>query len=88
VEHAKLILPNSQLTVFEYAAPLYRLALTAFLPLVYDKPMPDMDDPEALGAYIADHMEFMDPQKCAEQAILTAMTSRSKLGVRRSRVTR
>lgn len=88
VERSKLILPIPQRTVFEYAAPLYRLALTAFLPLVHDKQMRGMDDPEALGAYIANHMEFMDPQKCAEQAILTAMTPPSQPGVRRSRVTR
>jgi len=52
VDRAKLILPLPQRTVFEYAAPLYRLALTSFLPLVYAKPMPGADDAKALGGHI------------------------------------
>jgi hypothetical protein len=88
VERAKLILPISQRTVFEYAAPLYRLALTAFLPLVYARSMPDADDPEALGAYIAERMEYMAPQKCAEQALLTATRPPPQPPPQRSRVTR
>lgn len=62
VARANLILPIPQRTVFEFAAPLYRLALTAFLPLTYDKLMPSASDTEAFGACIAEHMEFMDPQ--------------------------
>ncbi len=72
VERADLILPVSQRTVFEYAAPLYRLALTAFLPLAQDKPIPPVTDAEAFGARIAEHVDFMDPQKHMEEAILTA----------------
>ena len=72
VERDNLILPVSQRTVFEYAAPLYRLALTAFLPLAQDKSIPPVTDAEAFGAHIAEHVEFMDPQKRMEEAILTA----------------
>lgn len=73
VERANLFLPNSQRTVFEYAGPLYRLALTSFLPLVHDELVPPLSEPRALGAYIANNMEFMTPQIEAEEAILTAM---------------
>ena len=72
VDRAKLILPLPKRTVFECAAPLYRLALTSFLPLVYAKPMPGADDAKALGAYIAERMEYVAPQKSAEEALLTA----------------
>jgi hypothetical protein len=88
VDRAKLILPLPQRTVFEYAAPLYRLALTSFLPLVYAKPMPSADDAKALGAYIAEHMEYMAPQKAAEKALLTATQPPPLPGASRSRVTR
>jgi hypothetical protein len=72
VDPGDLILPIPGRTVFEYAAPLYRIAITAFLPLTYGKPMPSSSDAKAFGAYIADHLEFMDPQCCTEEAILTA----------------
>lgn len=72
VERDDLRLPVSGRTVFEYAAPLYRLALTAFLPLTYGRAMPPAFDAEAYGAYIADHIEFIDPQRSVEEAILTA----------------
>lgn len=72
VERSNLLLPTPQRTIFEYAAPLYRVALTAFLPLTYDNPIPSADDARAFGAYIADHLDFMGPQESAEEALLTA----------------
>lgn len=87
VERSNLLLPTPQRSIFEYAAPLYRIALTAFLPLTYDMPMPSEDDAEAFGAYIADHMTFMDPQKDAEEALLTATQSPEDRAVRRTRIT-
>lgn len=88
VERDNLVLPTPQRSIFEYAAPLYRIALTAFLPLTYGAPMPSADDAEAFGAYIADHMTYMDPQKDAEEALLTAMRSPEDREPRRSRVMR
>lgn len=58
VERSNLVLSTPQRTIFEYAAPLYRIALTAFLPLTYTAPMPLADDPKAFGAHIAGHMDF------------------------------
>ncbi len=88
VERADLVLPVSGRTVFEYAAPLYRLALTGFLPLTHDTPMPSSSDAKAFGAYIADHMEFMDSQRCTEKAILTANQRPSQRSVQHRRVMR
>lgn len=87
VDRAKLILPLPQRTVFEYAAPLYRLALTSFLPLVYAKPMPGADDAKALGGHISERMDYMAPQKSAEEALLTAMQPPPLPGPNRGRVT-
>jgi hypothetical protein len=74
--------------IFDFAAPLYRLALTAFLPLTYDRPMPPASEPKTLSAYIAERMEFMDPQEHAEEAILTATQPPAPSLARRSGATR
>ncbi|MBU0724535.1 MAG: hypothetical protein KJ904_04825 [Alphaproteobacteria bacterium] len=88
VERSNLVLPTPQRTIFEYAAPLYRIALTAFLSLTYDVPMPSAEDARAFGAYIADRMDFMGPQKSAEEALLTATRRPVGDAARRARVTR
>jgi hypothetical protein len=75
VERAALLLITSNRSVFEYAAPLYRLALTAFLPLTYAAPRPPLSAARAFGAYVAKHNEFMDQRRVAEEAILTAKQS-------------
>lgn len=59
-------------SLFQYTAPLYRMALTGFLPLRWAEPIPSMDDPEALGRAIAERMEFGSYQKTIEKALLTA----------------
>src|SRR5690606_31308449 len=53
VERSNLLLAIPQRSIFEYAAPLYRLALTSFLPLTYPAQMPSSEDAAAFGAYIA-----------------------------------
>ncbi|MBN9560769.1 MAG: hypothetical protein J0H14_08585 [Alphaproteobacteria bacterium] len=88
VERSNLFLPTPQRTIFEYAAPLYRIALTAFLPLTYGVPMPSAKDARAFGAYIADRMDFMGPQKSTEEALLTATRPPAGRAARRARVTR
>jgi len=88
VERSSLFLATPQRTVFEYAAPLYRIALTAFLSLEYGVTMPLAEDASAFGAYIADRMDFMGPQKNAEEALLTAARPPAGRAARRTRVTR
>ncbi|GMV63761.1 MAG: hypothetical protein AMXMBFR74_29280 [Parvibaculum sp.] len=88
VERGSLFLDIPQRTIFEFAAPLYRIALTAFLPLTYDIPTPSVDDPNAFGAHIVDRMDFIGPQKGAEEALLTATRRPAERGRSRVRVSR
>ena len=70
-----LVLPVSGRNLFEYAAPLYRMALTSFLELSLDEPLPDASRPRALGEAIARRMTFLDLQLSVEDALLTAVRS-------------
>ena len=73
VDHDDLRLPGAESTVFEYAAPLYRLALTTFLPLTFDVAKPAESDSYAdWGDYNVHRVTFFESQEIAEQAILTA----------------
>lgn len=88
VKRGNLLLATPERSIFEYAAPLYRIALPCFLPLPYPVAMPSSRDAAAFGAYIADHMEFMGPQKDAEESLLTATRPPEERGRRRPRVMR
>lgn len=88
VDRSTLLLATPQRTVFEYAAPLYRIALTSFLSLTYDAPIPSKENPKALGKYIADRTTFMYPQETAEEALLTSTQPQAVPVTRRSRITR
>ncbi len=88
VERRNLVLETPQRSIFEYAAPLYRIAPTSFLSLTFPREMPSAEDADAFGAYIADHISFTDPQKDAEEALLTATRPPEEPGQRRSRVMR
>jgi hypothetical protein len=73
IEHDGLRLPASDRTFFEYAAPLYRLALTAFLPITYNVDISSIDDLQEFSDYIVDRKNFFMPQRFAEEALLTAI---------------
>jgi hypothetical protein len=61
---------NDKKAVIDFAACLYRLALTGFLGLEFSEPrLPS----EAKGKFIARRMDFREPQKSLEAAILTAI---------------
>ncbi|MER2268179.1 hypothetical protein [Methylobacterium oxalidis] len=84
-----LVLPVSGRNMFEFAAPLYRLALTAFLQLSPDKPLPDSSHPQALGEAIAARMTYLDPQRTVEDALIAAVRPPAEpTSPRRRRVTR
>lgn len=85
VDRSRLLLPTPQRTIFEYAAPLYRIALTAFLPLTYEVSPPESNDARVLGAYIANRMAFREPQELVEEALLTATRPSVGHSVRRTR---
>jgi hypothetical protein len=88
VERADIMLETPVRTVLEYAAPLYRLALTAFLPLTYDDAPPPAADVKGVAGYISGLMDFRAPQKAAEQALLTAIRPPVTTPLPRNRVTR
>jgi hypothetical protein len=64
---------NDKKAVIDFAACLYRLALTGFLGLDFSEPMPPSDDAEAMDKFISRRIDFHEPQKLLEAAILTAV---------------
>lgn len=71
VEGPKLLLNGK--VVIDFAACLYRLALTGFLDLHFSLPTPPAQDAEAMGAYINQRMTFNAFQSVFEGALLTAI---------------
>jgi hypothetical protein len=61
---------NSKVGLFWLAPSLFRLALTGFVDLSFKKSIPK--DPQKLGKYIADKMQFTKYQKTIERALLRA----------------
>jgi hypothetical protein len=59
--------------IIDFAACLYRLALTGFLDLHFNVPIPSGEDSEALGAFISERMTFNKFQANYEDALLTAI---------------
>ena len=59
--------------VIDFAACLYRLALTGFLDLHFNVPMPPSEDVEAMAAYVNQRMTFNGFQGVYEDALLTAI---------------
>ena len=71
--------------LFHYAAPLYRMALTGFLPLRWLAALPPMEDTEAFGKYVAERMDFASYQKTIEKALLTVRGQRRRCAESRRR---
>ena len=59
--------------IIDFAACLYRLALTGFLDLHFNVPMPSSEDTEAVGAFINRRRKFNKFQSDYEQALLAAI---------------
>ena len=72
VTAATLRLENSQRPVEGFAAPLFRLALTAALNLRFSETLLDAANDEDRGRHIAKQLAFTRPQRLAEDAILMA----------------
>jgi len=58
--------------LFWLAPSLYRLALTGFVDLSFKKRIPNLKNPQKLGEYIADEMQFTRYQAIIERALLRA----------------
>jgi hypothetical protein len=78
VSRATLSLRVNGHTLFQIAAPLYRLALTAFLD-VRPRPLDPNLDPASLGAAMAARMEFVGYQGRHEEALLSAWFGRDRM---------
>ena len=86
VAASRLTVKAANRSLFQYTAPLYRMALTGFLPLRWSEPFPSTDDAEALGKNIAERIDFGSYQKAIEKALLTARSKDlSPRGQRRRR---
>jgi hypothetical protein len=71
--HTALLSPASARVGWFWLAPsLYRLALTGFLDLSFKKRIPNLKNPQKLGEYAAQKMEFTDYQAIIERALLRA----------------
>jgi len=71
VEGAALTLNGK--VIIDFAACLYRLALTGFLGLHFNVPAPPGEDAEALGRFINQRLRFNRFQVAYEDALLTAI---------------
>lgn len=75
VTHDDLMLRPSGKHVLQFAAPLFRMALAAYLDLRFRDEMPDFEvDPDGAGRFISERIRFASPQRQAEEAILIADT--------------
>jgi hypothetical protein len=65
-------------SLFGVSAPLYRMALMAFLDLKCKEPQSSLEDPDSLGREIAEIMDFSDYQKDFETVISQCLASSSE----------
>jgi hypothetical protein len=59
--------------MIDFAAIVYRLAITGFLDLHFNVPMPPADQPEAIAQFIDHRMKFTKFHGAYENALLTAI---------------
>jgi hypothetical protein len=67
------MLPKCRQNVINFAAPLYRLALTAYLDLKFVREKPDsLRDPSGFGEFLSARMAYAKPQRLSEDAVIVA----------------
>jgi hypothetical protein len=87
VKDVDLQIRDSRRLLNSIAPPLYRLALTAFLPLIWEEEIPPIDDPELFGDFIARNSEFEAPQRDAEHALkLSRISERQQERLNETRI--
>jgi hypothetical protein len=72
VARRDLVVKPANRSLLEYAAPLYRMALTGFLQLSSPTAPPSLQDAQRFGEEIAKRLDFESYQKITEKALLTA----------------
>lgn len=80
ISERRMMVKASNLPINRFAAPVYRLALSAFLNLRWSRPMPSLERPAELGRRVAERMEFYGPQSNAERALLRAVSPPADAG--------
>jgi hypothetical protein len=60
-------------TLFRFTAPLYRMALTAYLNLKWDENIPPVENAEAFGKYVSDHIDYTHYQRAIEAGIASIL---------------
>ena len=76
VSNQQLYVRKSNRTLFQYAAPVYRMVLTGFLDLWWNEPFPSTEDGGTkLGEYVAQMTNFKNYQKTVEDSLLLATPS-------------
>ena len=64
---------RSKLPIARFAAPLYRLALSSFLGIRWNRQMPESGGQKALRRYVEAHTAFHHNQRNAEWALLASL---------------
>lgn len=72
VSRNRLNIKRADRNLFQYTAPLYRMALTGFLSLSWPASVPSTDDPKAIGQHISARIDFLGYQETIEKGLLTA----------------
>ena len=71
----RLLIKDSGRHLLNYAPPLFRVALSSTLDIRWTKPKPPITDEEAIGQWISDQINFLDPQRLVERALATSLVS-------------
>ncbi|AMD59432.1 hypothetical protein AWN88_14260 [Agrobacterium tumefaciens] len=87
-----LSIKNSKSSLFQVAAPLYRMALTSFLELEWKGHIPPISNVDGFASAFNDRYSFMGDQRVVEDALLASVgklprgvTSRRRAGTVRRR---
>ena len=69
INKRQLLLPKTKCNIMEFAAPLYRMALTSFLDLRWKRELPPMEDIKAFAAACSERINFDSYQREIEISI-------------------
>ncbi len=72
VSPADLILPATEKSIYNYAAPLYRMALVSFLKIEFTDPVPDESDHAAIEVWVRKSSQHKMTRYAVESALRTA----------------
>jgi hypothetical protein len=77
IKRTRLRIPGTEMSLYQLASPLYRMALTSFLKL--NPPAPKKRaSKKALGRLVAQRLEFRSPQDTIEDALLKGLRPRKR----------